>query len=36
VPAENFWRLNIPTGSVSKVDFSLNFATVQFTALVPS
>ncbi len=35
VPAENFWRLNIPTGSVSKVDFSANFATVQFTAMNP-
>lgn len=35
VPAENFWRLNIPTGSVSKVDFSANFATVQFVAFTP-
>lgn len=35
IPAENFWRLNIPTGSVSKVDFSANFATVQFTAFSP-
>ncbi|MBX9878840.1 MAG: histidine phosphatase family protein [Candidatus Obscuribacterales bacterium] len=35
IPAENFWRLSIPTGSISKVDFSESFATVQFTAFVP-
>lgn len=35
VPADNFWRLNIPTGSVSRVDFSPSFATIQFTAFVP-
>lgn len=35
IPAENFWRINVPTGSVSKVDFSASFATVQFTAYVP-
>lgn len=35
MPIENFWRLAIPCGSVSKVDFSANFATVCFTALRP-
>jgi broad specificity phosphatase PhoE len=33
---ENFWRLNIPTGSVSRVDFSASFATVHFMALCPA
>lgn len=33
---QNFWRLNVPVGSVSRVDFSKNFATVQFVALRPS
>jgi broad specificity phosphatase PhoE len=31
----NFWRLSIPTGSVSRVDFSANFATVHFVSLRP-
>ena len=35
VPINNFWRLAVPTGSVSRIDFSKNFATVQFTALKP-
>jgi probable phosphoglycerate mutase len=34
-PVDNFWRVNVPTGSVSKVDLSANFATVQYLALVP-
>ncbi len=36
MPIENFWRLAIPCGSVTKVDFSQNFATVCFTAYRPS
>lgn len=35
MPLVNFWRLSIPTGCVSKIDFSENFATVHFTALTP-
>ena len=35
IPVENFWRVSIPTGSVSKVDFSENFATVHFMAFRP-
>lgn len=35
VPVANFWRLSVPTGSASKVDFSDNFATVRFVALRP-
>ncbi len=31
----NFWRLSVPTGSVSRVDFSANFATVHFVSLRP-
>jgi ribonuclease H / adenosylcobalamin/alpha-ribazole phosphatase len=35
MPVENFWRISIPTGSISKVDFSDNFATVHFLGLRP-
>jgi broad specificity phosphatase PhoE len=35
MPLINFWRISIPTGSVSKIDFSDNFATIHFTALQP-
>jgi len=35
IPVENFWRISVPTGSVSKVDFSENFATVHFVAFRP-
>jgi ribonuclease H / adenosylcobalamin/alpha-ribazole phosphatase len=31
----NFWRLSIPTGSVSRVDYSANFATVHFVSYRP-
>jgi len=31
----NFWRLSIPTGSVSRVDYSANFATVHFVSMRP-
>lgn len=32
---QNFWRLSIPVGSVSRVDFSKNFATVHFVSVRP-
>jgi probable phosphoglycerate mutase len=35
MPVDNFWRLNIPTASATKVDFSANFATVQYVSLRP-
>ena len=35
VPIANFWRFAVPTGSITRIDFSKNFATVQFTALKP-
>lgn len=35
MPVENFWRLSVPTGSVSRVDFSANFATLHYSALKP-
>lgn len=31
----DFWRLTIPTGSISRVDFSPSFASVHFMSLVP-
>lgn len=33
---ENFWRIVIPTGSVSRVDFSENFASVHFMSYRPA
>jgi broad specificity phosphatase PhoE len=35
MPVENFWRVNIPTGSITKIDFSANFATMQMMAIRP-
>jgi len=35
MPVQNFWRLSIPTGSVTRIDFSNNFATLHFMALRP-
>jgi broad specificity phosphatase PhoE len=35
MPVENFWRVSIPTGCISKIDFSENFATVHFCGLRP-
>jgi alpha-ribazole phosphatase len=35
MPVNNFWRLSIPAGSVSRIDFSASFATVQFMSLPP-
>jgi Fructose-2,6-bisphosphatase len=36
IPVRNFWRLAIPTGSISQTDFSANFVTVHFIALMPN
>lgn len=35
MPIENFWRLSIPTGSITRIDFSKNFATMHFMAHKP-
>ena len=35
MPVDNFWRVNIPTGSITKIDFSANFATMQVMAYRP-
>jgi broad specificity phosphatase PhoE len=35
MPVSNFWRLSVPTGSVSRVDFSKSFATLHFLSLRP-
>ena len=35
MPLDNFWRLSIPTGSISRVDYSNNFATLQYMAYRP-
>lgn len=35
IPVRNFWRVLVPTGSVTRVDFSDNFATVHYVAFRP-
>jgi broad specificity phosphatase PhoE len=35
MPSSNFWRLSVPTGSISCVNFSTNFALLQYSGLVP-
>jgi len=35
MPVRNFWRLNVSTGSVTKLDVSDNFTTVHFTNFKP-
>lgn len=35
MPISNFWRLSIPTGSITRIDFSKNFATMHFMAHKP-
>jgi len=35
MPVENFWRISVPTASVSKVDFSNNFATLHYSGVRP-
>lgn len=33
MPLDNFWRITVPTGSASKIDYSSNFATLQYMSL---
>ena len=33
IPADNFFRIDIPTGSITKVEVSENFATLKYTSL---
>ncbi len=35
MPVDNFYRLNVPTASVSKIDISASWATLQYLALRP-
>ncbi|HEY9793292.1 MAG TPA: histidine phosphatase family protein [Candidatus Obscuribacterales bacterium] len=35
MPIDNFWRINIPTASVSKLDLSPSFATVHYMSVSP-
>jgi broad specificity phosphatase PhoE len=35
MPIVNFWRVNVPTGTITQIDFSPSFATVQFMAYRP-
>ncbi|HNH75529.1 MAG TPA: histidine phosphatase family protein, partial [Candidatus Obscuribacter sp.] len=35
MPVRNFWRFSVPTGSITRIDFSKNFATVQFASVRP-
>jgi len=30
MPIDNFWRISVPTGSASKIDYSTNFATLHY------
>jgi len=36
IPVENFWRLMVPVGSITRVDFSANFATLHYLAFRPA
>ncbi|MBY0552150.1 MAG: histidine phosphatase family protein [Candidatus Obscuribacterales bacterium] len=33
MPIDNFWRISVPTGSISRVDYTSNFATVHYMSL---
>jgi broad specificity phosphatase PhoE len=33
IPVENFFRIDIPTGSITKIEYSENFATLKYTSL---
>lgn len=33
MPIENFWRLSTPTGSITKIDYTEDFATVHYLSL---
>jgi len=34
IPVENFFRIDIPTASVSRIDWSENFATLKYSGLI--
>lgn len=36
IPIENFFRIEVPPGSISRVDWSESFASLKFTGLCPS
>ena len=33
MPLDNFWRISVPTGSISRIDYSNNFATLHYMSL---
>lgn len=35
MPVRNFWRFSVSTGSITRIDFSKNFATVHFVSHKP-
>lgn len=35
MPLDNYWRVFVPTGSVSRIDLSANFATVHYMSFRP-
>ncbi len=35
MPLENYWRIAVPTGSITKIDYSAHFATAHFISLRP-
>lgn len=35
MPVDNFWRISVPTGSVSRIDYTSNYATLQYMAICP-
>ena len=36
IPVENFFRIDVPPASISRIDWSDNFATLKFTGLDPA
>lgn len=36
IPVENFFRIDIPPASISRVDWSQNYATLKFSGLMPA
>ncbi|MBT6843578.1 MAG: histidine phosphatase family protein [Candidatus Melainabacteria bacterium] len=35
IPVENFFRIDVPVASISKIDWSSNYSTLKFTGLSP-
>lgn len=35
MPVHNFWRISVPVGTISRVDFSASFATVHYISVQP-